>query len=190
MFTALQAASKSELAKLKAANASYAVLLNTPHGRAFEANVGNADIIKLYATLASPQVSADGGAISNGDTSDSGASGTSATPTPTPVPREGVNCLRAGEDAPTTPAAKIRVLNFGKDSVWHPRNKYLADLTLEIDLMEDTENWEAPPERLPRPVHIAPFAGFSGNITAFGILRECNDHTTVVQLDNRHRALR
>ena len=48
----------------------------------------------------------------------------------------------------------------------------------------------APTERLPRPVHIAPFAAFSGNITAFGILRECNDHTTVVQLDNRHRALR
>ena len=57
MFTALRSASKSELAKLKAANTGYAALLNTPHGQSFETNVSNADIIKLYATLASPQVS-------------------------------------------------------------------------------------------------------------------------------------
>ena len=99
------------MAKLKAANPEYAALLNTPYGQAFETNVGNADIIKLYATLASPQVSEDSGASSDRDTSDSGASGTSATATAIPVPREGVNCVMAGESAPTTAATKITALN-------------------------------------------------------------------------------
>ena len=114
MFTALRSASKSELAKLKAANTGYATLLNTPHGRAFEANVGNADIIKLYATLASPQVSEDSGASTTGDTRDSGASGTSATATPTPVatPRTGLNCVSDGETVGSfSTSDKIEALN-------------------------------------------------------------------------------
>ena len=214
MFAAIKSLSASELATLKSNNAAYAALLSTTHGRAFERSVGNADVIKLYATLASPQAS--GGA--SGD----GASG-AAPVNPTPVSRVGVNCLPHGDTADTV-AEKIGVLNclifdtprsfwvtqstktktgndlagasddrydflglgdwgcskapdvpflasclkhdvaysslknfvpgislpaiinFDKDSTWHPRNKYLADLTLEIDLMEDTENWQAPPE--------------------------------------------
>ena len=114
MFTALRSASKSELAKLKADNPGYATLLSTSHGRAFEANVSNADIIKLYATLASPQVSEDSGASSNGDTRDSGASGTSATATPTPVatPRTGLNCVSDGETVGSfSTSDKIEALN-------------------------------------------------------------------------------
>ena len=42
-------------------------MLNTSRGRSFEANVGNADIIKLYATLASPPAS--GGARGDGGAS-------------------------------------------------------------------------------------------------------------------------
>ena len=68
MFTALKTASKSELAKLKTANATYAALLNTTYGQAFESDVGNADIIKLYATLASPP-------DTGGASGDAGASG-------------------------------------------------------------------------------------------------------------------
>ena len=56
-FTALKTVSKRELTTLKVNNAAYAALLNTSHGRSFESDVGNADIIKLYATLASPQAS-------------------------------------------------------------------------------------------------------------------------------------
>ena len=96
------------LSRLKTAGAA---LLSTSHGQAFETNVGNADIIKLYATLASPQMSEDSSVSSENSAGDSGASGTSATPTPTPVPREGANCVMAGESAPTTLVGKIRVLN-------------------------------------------------------------------------------
>ncbi|MYE54712.1 MAG: hypothetical protein F4X34_05900 [Chloroflexi bacterium] len=54
------------MSRLKTASAA---LLSTSHGQAFETNVGNADIIKLYATLASPQVSEDSGASSDGGAS-------------------------------------------------------------------------------------------------------------------------
>ena len=175
--------------------------------------MGNTDIIKLYATLASPP--------DTGGASGDGASG-AAPVNPTPVPRVGVNCLTYGDTADTV-AEKIGVLNclifdtprsfwvtqstktktgndlagasddrydflgfgdwgcskapdvpflasclkhdvaysslkkfvpgislpaminFDKDSTWHPRNKYLADLTLAEDLEKDAKNWEAPP---------------------------------------------
>ena len=106
MFAAIKSASVSELATLKSNNAAYAALLNTTYGQAFESDVGNADIIKLYATLASPPDT--GGASGDGA---SGAAPVNPTPVPTPVPREGANCLRAGESAPTTAAAKITALN-------------------------------------------------------------------------------
>ena len=101
MFDAIQQLSVSELATLKENNAQYAALLSTDYGEAFEANAGNADIIRLYATLASPPVS--------GSASGDGASGAAVAP-PT-VPRQGINCLMAGEPVPSTDAEELEVLN-------------------------------------------------------------------------------
>ena len=93
MFAAIKSVSEDELAILKSNNPAYAALLNTTYGQAFESNVGNTDIIKLYATLASP--AASGGAGGDGA---SGAAPVNPTPVPTPVPtpRTGVNCVAPG----------------------------------------------------------------------------------------------
>lgn len=37
------------------------------------------------------------------------------------------------------------MINFDRDSTWNPRNKFLADLTLAMDMEKDADNWEAPP---------------------------------------------
>ena len=109
MFAAIKSVSEDELAILKRDNPAYAALLNTSHGRAFERDVGNADVIKLYATLASPQVS---GEASSGD----GVSGAAPVkPTPVPTPRTGVSgveCLAVGNSVEHSPAwRKIEILN-------------------------------------------------------------------------------
>ncbi|MDE2685994.1 MAG: hypothetical protein OXI16_00630 [Chloroflexota bacterium] len=209
MFAAIKSVSEDELAILKRDNPAYAALLNTSHGRAFEANVGNTDIIKLYATLASPQAS---GGASSGD----GVSGAAPVkPTPTATPGTGVNCVAPGVNGNLLPlAAKLAALNClvfdtphspfwitqgtknneggdlalagnrynflgyenwdctlspdepflpscrkhdvaydtlvkltgrdrydEKDSMWNPRNKYLADAKFHVDLHTDAANW-------------------------------------------------
>ena len=40
MFSTNESTTRAEIARLKAGNAVYAGLLDTPHGRQFEANVG------------------------------------------------------------------------------------------------------------------------------------------------------
>ena len=54
MFDTLESVSRSELAALKAGNAEYAALLETEFGRYFEANVGDADTLRLDNVLLTP----------------------------------------------------------------------------------------------------------------------------------------
>lgn len=107
MFSTLQSVSKSELATLKSNNADYTALLNTAHGRAFENDVGNSSIIKLYATLAG---SGDSYSIPTPTATPTSAARSVVDPTPTPVSREGVNCLYSGETADTM-SERIETLN-------------------------------------------------------------------------------
>ena len=51
MFSTNRSVVSTQLAKLKAGNAVYAGLLDTPHGRQFEANLADADALKLVAYL-------------------------------------------------------------------------------------------------------------------------------------------
>ena len=108
MFAAIKSVSEDELAILKSNNPAYAALLNTTYGQAFESNVGNADIIKLYATLASP--AASGGARGDGA---SGAAPVNPTPVPTPgTGVGGVGCLNVGQSVEHSPTwRKIEILN-------------------------------------------------------------------------------
>ena len=49
MFSTKASTTRAELARLKAGNAVYAALLDTPHGRQFEANVGDPSRVSLVA---------------------------------------------------------------------------------------------------------------------------------------------
>ena len=104
-FTTLQNLSNQELAKLKDDDTEYAALLSTAYGQAFEADVGNPDIIKLYVHLMSDEA----------DSSESSEDGISAASvvSPTTVPRSGTNCLLPTESAPTEDdiSGKLDVLN-------------------------------------------------------------------------------
>ncbi len=59
MFNTNQRVARAELARLKSGSAEYAGLLDTPHGRQFEANVGNASLVKLSAHLIASDLIAD-----------------------------------------------------------------------------------------------------------------------------------
>ena len=129
MFRVLHTVSKASLAALKSANAEYAALLETDHGRHFEATVGADYIIKQNAALLAESEPA-GGAADNGG-GDGGVSGPAETPgqaagasgsdgdvsgsadTPDPLPTgTGVNCRAPGVNGANLPlASKIRVLN-------------------------------------------------------------------------------
>ena len=51
MFGTNESVARAELARLKASNAVYAELLDTPHGRQFEANLADPDDLKLVSYL-------------------------------------------------------------------------------------------------------------------------------------------
>ena len=51
MFTRNESVARAELARLKAGNVVYLGLLETPHGRQFEANVDSPQILRLFAYL-------------------------------------------------------------------------------------------------------------------------------------------
>lgn len=127
MFRVLHTVSKASLAALKSANAEYAALLETDHGRHFEATVGADYIIKQNAALLVETEPAGGAADNNGggvsgpaetpgqaagaSGSDGGVSGSADTPDPLPT-GTGVNCLASGVNGANLPlASKIRVLN-------------------------------------------------------------------------------
>ena len=95
MFSTNASTTREELAKLKASSTEYAALLDTPHGRHFEANVGNADKLKLHAILMR------GGGASGSD----GAAGKDSGGT------TGLNCLPPYGTEPSTLQGKLDVLN-------------------------------------------------------------------------------
>ena len=84
MFSANQSVTRAELAKLKAGNTVYAALLDTPQGRLFEANVGDASRVRLDAYLIASQ-SQNGGA-------QQGAGG-QTDPVPPTVQPTGLGCV-------------------------------------------------------------------------------------------------
>ena len=84
MFSANQSVTRAELAKLKAGSTVYAGLLDTPHGRQFEANVGDASRVRLDAYLIASQ-SQNGGA-------QQGAGG-QTDPVPPTVQPTGLGCV-------------------------------------------------------------------------------------------------
>ena len=84
MFSTNESVARAELARLKAGNAVYAGLLDTPHGRQFQANVGDAVKVRLHADLLASQL--------QNEVAQQGASGQSR-PTP-PIGRPtGLDCV-------------------------------------------------------------------------------------------------
>ena len=98
VFNTVQTLSRSKLAVLKSGNTVYAALLETPHGRQFEAKVGAPYIVKQFAYL-----------LANQPQEPSGASG--ASDAPTPIQRAGFDCLPYSGRAPDTLQGKLDVLN-------------------------------------------------------------------------------
>ena len=91
MFSTLQSVSRTKLAELKNSNAEYRAFLQTERGRLLEDNIGNPDVIKVYALLIEPVVP--------------------ATPTSrSDPPGTGGDCLASDETADTV-AEKLDVLN-------------------------------------------------------------------------------
>ena len=104
MFSTNQSVASEELARLKAGNALYAALLDTPHGRQFETNVGDATSLKFRATLMGAWVAeADSGGASGSD-GVSGSDGPSTAPA-------GLDCLPSNGAEPSTLQGKLDVLN-------------------------------------------------------------------------------
>ena len=94
MFSTNASTTRAELAKLKAGNAVYAALLDTPYGKQFEASVGANHVIKQFANLKAHEPSA---------TVSSGVSGDS--------PLTGLDCLPSGGNKPATLDGMLDVLN-------------------------------------------------------------------------------
>ena len=114
MFDTLESVSRSELAALEAGNAEYAALLETEFGRYFEANVGDADTLRLDAVLAASGATSTPGSLEQPYHASSGAGGTGVTPPPTidPAMGTGLGCLPAGVDGSRlTLRNKLLVLN-------------------------------------------------------------------------------
>ena len=115
MFSTNESVASAELARLKAAYAVYAGLLDTPHGRQFEANVGDADTLKLVAYLGATTF--EPGRLSTplyNSSADGGAAGKSNTTPPEVIPSlgTGLDCLPAGVNgAGLTPRNQLVVLN-------------------------------------------------------------------------------
>ena len=134
MFTRNESTTRAVLVSLKAGNAVYAALLDTPHGRYFEAIVGDADKVKLHAILmaaGSPEDS-DGGA--------SGSDGASGRDEPSTAPA-GLDCLPSNGTEPSTLQGKLDVLNC---LVFLTPYSFWADTAQTDELkarIEDPHDW-------------------------------------------------
>ena len=84
MFGTNESVARAELARLKAGNVVYAGLLDTPHGRQFEADVGDAVKVRLHAYLLASQL--------QNEAAQQGASGQSR-PTPPIGQPTGLDCV-------------------------------------------------------------------------------------------------
>ena len=84
MFNTNQSTTRAELAKLKAGNTVYAALLDTPHGRLFDANVGDASRVRLDAYLIASQSQNSGAQQGAGGQTD---------PVPPTVQPTGLGCV-------------------------------------------------------------------------------------------------
>ena len=114
MFNTLESVSRSELSGLKAGSAEYAGLLATDFGKYLEANVGDAETLRLDAVLASSAATSTPGSLEQPYYASSGAGGTGITPPPTidPALKAGLGCLPKGVDGSRlTLRNKLLVLN-------------------------------------------------------------------------------
>ncbi len=114
MFSANQSVTRAELAKLKAGNIVYAALLDTPHGRQFEANAGDSDELKFISYLGAATFEPGQFTVPlYATSSDDGASGTDGPDEEElPVVGTGVSCLPPGADgANLSLSNKLVVLN-------------------------------------------------------------------------------
>ena len=84
MFSRNESTTRAVLVSLKAGNAVYAALLDTPHGQQFEANVGDAAKVRLHAYLLASQL--------QNEAAQQGASGQSR-PTPPIGQPTGLDCV-------------------------------------------------------------------------------------------------
>ena len=94
MFNANQTVARTELATLKAGDEVYAGLLDTPHGRQFEANVGAGRVTKQFANLKAHQPSTATSSRTSRDAS-----------------LTGLDCLPSGGNEPSNLEDKLDVLN-------------------------------------------------------------------------------
>ena len=100
MFSANASTTRAELAKLKASSTGYAALLDTPHGRRFEANAGDAATLKMvsYLGAATFEPGVLVAPLYDSSNNDGGAGGESITTPPAVIPKlgTGLDCLPAG----------------------------------------------------------------------------------------------
>ena len=117
MFNTVQTLSPSKLAVLKAGNTVYAALLETPHGKQWEAKVGAPYIVKQFAYL-----------LANQPQEPSGASGGST----------GFECLPSNGQAPATLQGKLDVLNC---LVFDTPHSFWVNQSDELRQRIDTHSW-------------------------------------------------
>ena len=112
MFSTNESVARAELARLKAGNAVYAGLLDTPHGRQFEANVGDSTTLKLVAYVGATTF--EPGVLTPPlyNASSDGGTGPRDGPPEDYLLATGFDCLPAGVDGTRlTLEHKIEVLN-------------------------------------------------------------------------------
>ena len=114
MFSTNASTTRAELASLKAGNAVYAGLLETPHGRQFEANLADPDDLKLVSYLGATTFEPGEFTAPLYDPPSGGGKSTRDGPDESelPVVGTGLDCLPAGvEGADLTLSNKLVVLN-------------------------------------------------------------------------------
>ena len=108
MFSTNESEARAKLARLKAGNAVYAKLLDTPHGRQFEASLGTSNTLRQDATILADVLALD-------ETGDTGSTATSSVPKAGGVTHGFESCLPTDTD-PSRPVkfATLNCLQFEK----------------------------------------------------------------------------
>ena len=105
MFSAIRSSFRTNLSSLKTGNPTYAALLRTPQGRAFEGSVGNTSKLKQQAKLMSRLFAADAAAAagSGGETSNGSRNPDTVT--------DYEDCIPDSDEAPVSMADRFEALN-------------------------------------------------------------------------------
>ena len=141
MFNEIESLAEDNIETIKAGNVDYAELLSTPYGKQFADNIGNPDILRLFASM----LSYDG----PGSSSEGGAGGESDEQTN--IQRTGLDCLPYSGEAPETIQGRLDVLNcltfvtphsfWVGDDAQTLRSRILGQYTREDGARVGPHNW-------------------------------------------------